>query len=183
MPVSDEQALIAELKAAEKALVGRRIAEVIYYGLFPEGSGAWDFGSWHCPVMGVELVLDDGASYSVVWDYSFGNFSLYLYASPMNAHLLLAGEGSCTRWAVQDHHRWKQLLIAPVIDSRLIWHTDLTDWGQTAPAALRLTFPAGDVWIIAAMQQQDDSWWIGADEVLVAFTHEKATQIGVRDPA
>ncbi|WIM99766.1 hypothetical protein ACTOB_003428 [Actinoplanes oblitus] len=179
--MSSEQALIAELKAAEKALVGRRIAEVVYYGLGP-GSGEWDFGSWHRPVMGVELVLDDGSSYSVVWDCGFGNCSLHLYASPMSEHLHLEGEGSGSRWTVQDHDRWKQLLTAPVIESRLIWHTDLTDWGQTAPAALRLGFPAGDVWIIAAMQSQNDSWWIGADEVIVAFTRDMVTQIGVQDP-
>ena len=179
--MSSEQALIAELKAAERALVGRRIAEVIYYGFSP-GSGEWDFGSWHCPVMGVELVLDDGASCSLVWDSGFGNFSLHLYASPMNEHLRVEGEGSCSRWIAQDHDRWKRLLAAPLIESRLIWHTDLTDRGQAAPAALRLTFPAGDVWIIAAMQSQNGSWWIGADEVIVAFTREMVTQIGLHDP-
>jgi hypothetical protein len=183
-PVSDDDTLIAELNVAEQALVGHRIVQAIYYGLSTDGSVAWDFDDWHCPVMGVELVLDDGASYSVVWDYSFGNFSLHLYASPMSAQLALEDEGgSCTRWTVQDHARWKQLLTAPVIDSQLIWHRDLTDWGQTAPAALRLTFPAGDVWLIAAMQQSDGSWWIGADEVLVAFTHEMAAEIGVDGPA
>jgi hypothetical protein len=179
--VSDEKALIAELKAAERALVGRRIAEVIYYGHFPEGSGGWDLGSWHCPVMGVELVLDDGASYSVVWEYVLGNFSLHLYASPMDEHLFLTDEGSPTRWAVQENDRWSRLLSAPVVDSRLIWHDSLTDWEKTAPAALRLTFSKGDVWIVAAMRHEDGSWWIGADEVLVAFTHEMAAQIGVHD--
>jgi hypothetical protein len=179
--VSDEQALIADLKAAEKAFVGRRIAAVTYYDVSAGSSGQWDFGSWHCPVMGVELVLDDGASYSVVWDCSFGNCSLHVYASPMKEHLLVDGDGSCTWWSAQDHDRWQHLLLAPIVDSRLIWHTDLTDWGRTAPAALRLTFPTGDVWFVVATHQPDDTWWIGADEVVVAFTHEKAMQIGVRD--
>lgn len=30
--------------------------------------------------------------------------------------------------------------------------------------------------------ENDGSWWLGADEVVVAFTREVAAGIGVRDP-
>ena len=183
MSIPDETHLIAELDAAAGALVGRRITGVAYYGLSAERSVAWDYDTWHRPVMGVELVIDDGTRYSAVWDTPFGHFSLQLSASPMSAHLALAAEGgNCTRWTVQDHRRWAPLLASPVVESRLIWSADLTDSGKTAPAALHLGFPSGSAWIIAAMEN-GDSWWLGADEVVVAFTRDMAARIGVRDPA
>jgi hypothetical protein len=172
--VSDEAHLVAELHAAAQALVGRRITRVTYYGLSSDAPVDWDYDTWHCPVMGVELVLDDGTPYSAVWDNAFGNFSLQLSASPMSAHLALSAEaGDCPRWTVHDHRRWAPLLASPVVESDLIWIPGLTDSGKTAPAALHLGFSAGDAWIIAAMES-DGSWWLGADEVVVAFTREMA---------
>jgi hypothetical protein len=181
--MSDEAHLIAELHSAAQALVGRRITSIAYYGLFSDASVDWDYDTWHCPVMGVELILDDGTRCSAVWDNSFGHFSLQLSASPMSAHLTLSAEGGgCPRWTVQDHPRWAPLLASPVVESRLIWSPDLTDFGKTAPAALHLGFSAGDAWIIAA-RENGDSWWLGANEVVVAFTRDMAAEIGVRDPA
>ncbi|MEV4640460.1 hypothetical protein AB0J80_24260 [Actinoplanes sp. NPDC049548] len=169
----------ADLDAVAGSLNGRRIERIAYYGLVSDSAEEWDFGTWHWPIMGVELVTDDGASYSAVWDSSLGNFSLHLSASPMWQHLLSPEEGgTCRRWLVQDHARWAALRAGPIVDSRLIWHPDLTDSGATAPAALRLTFAAGDAWIIAAMEQPG-GWWLGADEVVVAFTSDMATRIGL----
>ncbi|WP_212818221.1 hypothetical protein [Polymorphospora rubra] len=180
----DHRRLAVELDATARALVGRRITGVAYYGLYTDHPPAtWDFDTWHCPVMGVELLLDDGAAYSAVWDNPFGHFSLHLYAAPMTSQLTVYEQGgNGLRWTVHDHARWAPLLAGPVLDSRLIWHPHLTDFGHQAPAALHLTFPAGSVWIIAAMESTEETWWLGADEVVVAFTSDMAARTGVRGP-
>jgi len=50
-----------------------------------------------------------------------------------------------------------------------------------APLALRLDFPYGRVRIIAAMEHTEGRWWLGADEVIVAFTDDFAASIGYTD--
>jgi hypothetical protein len=170
-----------ELDATAETLAGRRITRVDYHGLSSSSPErvSWDFDTWHCPVMGAELLLDDGTPYSAVWDSVFGHFSLHLYAASMNEQLVTAQGEEPNRWSVHDHPRWARLLTDPVTDSRLLWQPDLTDTGATAPAALRLTFPQGSAWIIAATEQSDGSWWLGADEVVVSFTEDMTTRIGL----
>ncbi|MFI5930528.1 hypothetical protein [Actinoplanes sp. NPDC051494] len=155
-----------ELIAAADALTGRRITRVTYAGL----------GEQDSPLMGVELVLDDGLAYSLEWrSGQFGNFSLHLEAAPMRIC------DDYRVWAVQDEPRWAALRSGPVTASRLIWHPDLTDLGVRAPAALHLSFAAGEVWVVAAQQQGDGTWWLGADDVVVTFSRDDVVRMGV-DP-
>ncbi|MEV0272296.1 hypothetical protein AB0H43_26265 [Hamadaea sp. NPDC050747] len=167
-------------------LIGRRIREVVYYGLEIEDQvGAWDFGDWHMPVMGVELLLDDGSPYSAVWDCMFGYFGLELYASPMTDHVTVVQPkvGGSNQWPVTEHPRWAPLLADPVTKARLVWAEGFadrqgSDGPITAPLALRLDFPRGTVRIIAAMEHAKGRWWLGADEVIVAFSREFTSSIG-----
>jgi len=166
-------------------LIGRRIREVAYYGLEAEDPiRAWDFDDWHMPVMGVELRLD-GSPYSVVWGCTFGHFGLELYASPMTDHITVVQpeDGRSNRWPVTEHPRWAPLLADPVTKARLVWAAGFADRQRSdgpviAPLALRLDFPRGTVRIIAAMEHTEGRWWLGADEVIVAFTSEFASRIG-----
>jgi hypothetical protein len=167
-------------------LIGRRVRAVTYYGLGVDARAhGWDFDDWHLPVMGVELRLDDDTPYSAVWGSEFGHFGLELYASPMTDHIMLleAEDGGPNRWTVTEHRRWAPLMADPVAGARLVWVEGLADRQQAdgaviAPPALRLDFPSGTVRIIAAMEQREGRWWLGADEVIVAFTDDFTASIG-----
>jgi len=175
-----------EMDRTARMLAGRRISAVIYWGLGLHGQAhVWDFGDWHLPVMGVELRLDDGTSYSVVWGSEFGHFGLELYASPMTDHVAVldADDGGPNHWTVTGHPQWASLLGDPIVDARLVWAEGYADRHDAvepvvAPLALRVDFPDGRVRIIAAMERSEDHWWHGADEVVVAFTDEFAARIG-----
>ncbi|MEV6964853.1 hypothetical protein AB0M47_07015 [Hamadaea sp. NPDC051192] len=178
-----------EMDRIARRLARRRINAVTYWGLgsFSDPS-LWDISDWHLPVMGVELRLDDGAPVSAVWGSDFGHFGLELYASPMTDHVtaLDVDDGGPNHGTVTDHPRWAALLIDPIVDARLVWAEGYADrqgavGPVAAPLALRLNFPNGRIRIIAAMEHTDDRWWLGADEVIVAFTDEFAASIGYPD--
>jgi hypothetical protein len=175
-----------EMDRTAGMLIGRRIAAVTYYGLGLDGEARdWDFDDWHLPVMGVEFHLDDGTPYSAVWGTRFGHFGLELHASPMADHLtvLEPEDGGPSKWSVTENQRWASLVRDPVTDARLVWAEGYADrqWPDgpvLAPLALRLDFPSGIIRIIAAMEHTEHRWWLGADEVVVAFTDEFAASIG-----
>jgi hypothetical protein len=56
---------------------------VVYYLLTGGDDGLeveeWDFGPWHQPTMGVELLTDDGTRSSAVWGDSFDHYGLEVF--------------------------------------------------------------------------------------------------------
>jgi hypothetical protein len=156
---------------------GRRISQVRYYGLYllSETAADWDFGDWHHPLMGVELVLEPEDPYSVIWSSTFAQYDLGIFHSPMTRHHVGVGEPEGPPvHEVSRHPSWARLLAGPLLDVELLWLEHL-DRSVRAPVAARLEFSAGNAWLVAAQPMtpgHDANFWVGSDEVIVTFADE-----------
>jgi hypothetical protein len=75
----------ASCRTVAEELRGRRLAEVLYVGLWYEsGPPDWDFGDLHRPEVGVQLVTTDGEPYHAIWDFRVTNFDLTLAKGPIS---------------------------------------------------------------------------------------------------
>lgn len=177
---------VASLTTTVMALRGKRLTGVFYYGLPGDGAHDCDYGDWHHAVMGVEFYAGS-ERFSLVWANSFGEYGAELYEGPMSRHVFNIGEpGGATRWDMTDHDQWRMRLNDPVEDVAICWtradppSSQLTAW----PAAIRLCFPTGNVWLIAAMPQwpaMREVLWPG-DEIVVGFTENFARQLAIPAP-
>ncbi|MFH9353508.1 hypothetical protein [Kitasatospora sp. NPDC017646] len=174
-----------ELETTVQSLIGRRIDRVLYYDLPSYGASDvdWDFDEWHDVVMGAELTIDNGATYSASWDNSFSHYGTELVQASMGHYLLNIGEADGPRvWEVTDHPRWRVLLADPVADAKVVWDQDPRAENHRVPLAIHLAFPAGDVWLIAgrsATWPPDGTFHLGTDDLIVGFTWEFADHLGV----
>jgi len=174
-----------ELRAVVSGLRGQRLAEVVYYPLASGTDGReieqWDFGDWHTPTMGVELITDIGHRYSAIWiwDNTFTCYGLEVFQQPMTDFLTSLGApwGSVAVPA-SDHPRWARLINKPI-------HAD-TCWDSfdevRVSTAVRLGSGTTVVWIAAGRPADPESattFHLNTDDVMVVFTSEIATQAGI----
>jgi hypothetical protein len=179
-----------EYERTAAVLRGRRIRRVVYYPLTGGVDGFevedWDFGAWHQPTMGVELVTDDGACFAAVWGSSFDHYGLEVFREPMTAHLIGIGEpAGPAAIEVTDHPRWSSLI------GRKLTRIDIL-WGEgpagsiRVPHAIRLGARERAVWIAAGRPVDwppGEAYYLGTDDVMVAFTAECAAKMGLPAPA
>lgn len=166
-------------------LRGQRLADVVYYPLATGDDGRvaeqWDYGGWHTPTMGVELITDIGHRYSAIWIWhnTFTCYGLELFRQPMTDFLTSLGDpwGSVAV-SVSDHPRWTGL-IGKLIHADICWDSfDAT----RVPTAVRLGFGTTEVWIAAGRTADPESavmFHLCTDDVMVVFTSEIATQAGI----
>ncbi|MFC0550503.1 hypothetical protein ACFFHJ_06365 [Planotetraspora thailandica] len=167
-------------------LRGRRIQRVIYYPLMSGEDGCevedWDFGAWHQPTMGVELFTDDGTRFSAVWGSNFDHYGLEVFPEPMTAHLARVGEpGGSAQVDVTDHARWASLVGRKLTSVDIAWAEGPSNNVQ-APDAIRLCSRERAVWIAAgrpAAYPPGEAFHLGTDDVMVVFTAELATKVGI----
>jgi hypothetical protein len=173
--VTDTNADTEAHRAVVDSMRGRRVIQVSYYGLYlqSEDPTAWDFGEWHHPLMGVELILEPDEPYSIVWGSTFFKHDLEVFRDPMTKHHIGIGEPEGPPvHDVSGHHAWAPLLAEPLIDVQVIWLEDHPDQTARIPVAVRLHFPAGDAWLVAAVPLSPDpnpDFLVTGDEVIVAF--------------
>ncbi|MGK8552930.1 hypothetical protein [Nocardia gipuzkoensis] len=165
-------------------LRGQRLAEIVYYPLTIDDDGRlaeeWDFGDWHQPTMGVELITHIGYRYSAIWNNNFTEYGLEIFPKPM-IDFLLVGPGGSTAVPVSDHPRWAGLLGKKIIAADICWDHDPRGTIR-APSAIRLGFRRNTVWIAAGVSVDTGSatsFWLGTDDVMVVFTPEMSKQIGI----
>lgn len=168
------------LDEVTRSLTGQRISDLRYYalGVDRRDDALWDRGEWHALLEGVHFSLSDGSHHEAEWDMTFGHFSLELTPSLTTAHTASDGGGFAT-WSPVEHHRWARLVADPVSRATIVWRDDIVDPPGAAPAALRLDFPAGTAWIVAAKELSDDEFWVGANEVMVVFDADFAALLRV----
>ncbi|MFF4779285.1 hypothetical protein ACFY05_41360 [Microtetraspora fusca] len=167
-------------------LRGRRIERVIYYPLMGGEDGCevedWDFGPWHQPTMGVELLTGDGARFSAVWGSSFDHYGLELFPEPMTDHLLGIGEpGGSAQVDVTDHVRWSTLVGGKLTSVDIAW-AEGPKHGIRVPDAIRLCSRERAVWIAVgrpADYPPGAAYYLGTDDVMVVFTTEFAAKVGI----
>ena len=167
----------------------RRISRVRYCG-FQVDPTDWDFGTWHQPVMGVEIEFEGGGpTYSVLWGNTYGHFNIEVVAERMKAALRLPSEpydelddGRARVWDVTSHARWASLILEPLVHAKVIWQRDVTDVAGLAPVAVGLWFLDGPVWIAAAAPSDwppEERYGLGADEIMVIFSPTFAKKMGL----
>ncbi len=176
----------AEYESTVALLRGRCIQRVIYYPLMSGEDGCevedWDFGPWHQPTMGVELLTGDGARFSAVWGSSFEHYGLELFLQPITAHLVRIGEpGGSAEVDVTDHFRWSSLIDRKLTRADIVWSED-REGGIRLPVAIRLCSKERTVWIAAGRPVDwppGDVYHLGTDDVMVVFTPEFAAKAGI----
>ncbi|MFL6077977.1 MAG: hypothetical protein ACJ73S_31820 [Mycobacteriales bacterium] len=164
----------------------RRITGVVYHPLTGGAEGLdvedWDFGPWHQPTMGVELLTDDGARFSAVWGDSFDHYGLEVFPGPIGNHL--AGIGKPYGPAAVDvtrHPGWANLIHQPLTGLEIAW-TDGMEGKLELPVAIRLRSARGTVWIAAgrpAEPPSDDRYRLATNDVMVLFTADLAVATGL----
>ncbi|MEV6430878.1 hypothetical protein [Nocardia sp. NPDC051463] len=167
------------LEAVVATLRGQRLVEVVYYPLpiddaAPLAAG-WDFGDRHEPTMGVELITDLGHRYSAIWHNTFDEYGLEIFPKSMT-DFLVGGPGGSAAVPVSDHPHWAGL-IGREIAAEICWDHDPNGTARV-PSAIRLGF----VWIAAGCSVGTGSaasFWLGTDDVMVVFTPELASRIGI----
>jgi hypothetical protein len=175
------------------ALFGRRILTVVYWDVHNFGGQprSWDYGDWHHAVMGVEIVTDAGPA-SVIWTSRFYPYGVEVFPTPISDHIGSGPEGP-EGWTVTDHPYWRARTAGRVEKVSFFWERFTVGparrWsgeivGQAqeydVPVAMRLDFPPGPVWMVAAMPQdaENERAFVGGDEILLVFTPERMAKIG-----
>jgi hypothetical protein len=171
------------------SLRGRCVMEVSYFPLAWGGGGGdgdievedWDFGDWHLPTMGVELLVDDGTRYAAVWGHSFDYHGLEIYRGPMSGELGVVGQpGGAPKVPVTEHVAWSGILGAPLTGAEILWSKGA--YGRRLPVAVELSTQTSAVWLVAAVPATwpaDGHFNLGTDDVMVVFTHALAEAIGL----
>lgn len=175
------------LRAIVAGLRGQRLADVVYYPLATGGitMEEWDFGSWHEPTMGVELITDTGCRYSAIWNDSFELYGLEVFPGPMTEFLTHIGEpGGTVPVSVSDHPCWTGLIGNKIIAADICWD-DTAPEGVSLPLAVGLASRGSVVWIAVGRSADPGSamsFYLGTDEVMVVFTSDVAAEAGIPAP-
>ena len=171
---------------AIKGLRGTRIAGVTYYPLTCGEDGTeveeWDFGEWHQPTMGVELLTEDGTRYSAVWGHTFDYHGLEVFKEPMSSQLALIGQpGGSAQVDVTGHPSWAGFIGVPLVGAEIAWSEGAYE--NRLPVAVALGVADAMVWLVAGSPMQwppDGRFRLGTNDVMVVFSHVFADLIGLR---
>ncbi|WP_327149293.1 hypothetical protein [Nocardia sp. NBC_01329] len=172
------------LEAVVADLRGQRLADVVYYPLTTGDDGRcpgeWDFGDWHEPTMGVELLTGSGHRYSAIWNNTFTEYGLEIFPKPMT-DFLLVGPGGSVAVPVSDHPRWAGLIGENIVAAEICWDHDPSG-AVRVPSAIRLGLRETAVWIAAGRSSDPGSeagFYLGTDDIMVVFSQEMASQTGI----
>jgi hypothetical protein len=106
----------ADVDTLRSALIARMIVAVRYVEL-DYGVAAWDCGRFHSIGFGVELDLDDGATWSFIWQQEDANETLLSYAGRIMEEL--RPEIDVSTWDVGD--QWRETLPRAIEKVETIW--------------------------------------------------------------
>jgi hypothetical protein len=164
-------------------LRGQVIAEVRYFPLTDPGTGLpadWDFGVWHQPTMGVELVTETGQVFSARWaEYDEWGCGVDLFAGSVGEHLIPEARIPVD---VSAYRSWAALLGTPV-SADFLWN-DYGTGRAPCPEAIMLTAGTAAAWIIAAGWERQESRTciqLGTDDLLIIFDGKLARALGLYD--
>lgn len=174
-----------EYESTVASLSGMCLIGVTCYPLSCGNEGTevedWDFGGWHLPTMGVELRAESGTRYSAVWGQSFDYYGPEIVQAPMSSQLGLTGEpGGPPEVGVTGHPCWTGLIGVPLVGADIVWSEG--DYGLRMPVAVEFRAPSTTVWLVAGRPAQwppDGRFHLGTDDVMVVFTRELASAVGL----
>lgn len=178
-----QQRSAAENRHTAASLSGQVITGVRYFPLTIPGTelpAGWDFGVWHQPTMGVELVTGTGQVFSARWDdYDEWGCGVDLFAGSVSEHLIPEARVPVD---VSAHRSWAALLGTP-ISAGFLWN-DFGTGRAPCPEAIVLTAGTGAAWIIAAGWEREESRTciqLGTDDLLIIFDGDLARALGLYD--
>jgi hypothetical protein len=164
-------------------LSGQRITTVRYFLLsFDDGQPEeWDFGVWHQPTMGVELVTENGDTFSAIWNqYEEWGFGVDLFAEPVATHMV---EGAADSWVVVSGHAlWSRMTGFPV-EVGFVWN-DFGTGRPPCPEAVKIAAGGAVAWIIAAGWERQESRFeihLGLDDLMVVGNERFVEVLGLFD--
>jgi hypothetical protein len=135
--------------------------------------------------MGVELITDRGDRFSAVWGSSFDHYGLEVFPGPMTRHLVNIGKpGSSQLVDVTAHPRWAGLVGHRIVSADIAWE-EVPIGAVRLPVSLRIRSRQAAVWIAAgrpATWPPGETYHLGTDDVMVIFTREFATKVGIPVP-
>jgi hypothetical protein len=117
--LEDRAAIEAPLR---EAWVGRELVAVSYVEL-DYGEPGWDAGRFDSIDYGVELELDDGATWAVIWQQRGSNETLLAYPGTIGAEL--RPDAEVATWDVSD--RWHRHFPGPIARVETAWTKH--EWG------------------------------------------------------
>ncbi|MGW6441466.1 hypothetical protein [Lentzea sp. NPDC055074] len=187
-------------EAKLQGLQGRRLVAVDYWDIhnFSPEPARWDYGDWHHAVMGVGLLTDSGPV-TVTWTSTFHPYGVEVFHDRIEDHLVLGEDGpERVGPRIESGSPWDRYLGTPIRRTASHWErlelgpSRRTDGSVVAsarvvdvPTALRIDFPAGSVWFVAAIPQAPEMQrvFLPGDEIMVVFSREKMRDMGFEDAA
>ena len=174
----------AENERVASRLSGQCIVLVRYYLLWIteyQQPWEWDFGVWHQPTMGVELVTDANETFSAAWSqYDEWGFGVDLYHVPISMYLLPEAADS---WVdASEHPAWSPIVGRPIQVS-FIWN-DFGTGRPPCPEAVKIASDTAAAWIIAAGWERRESRLsiqLGMDDLMVIFDEKFTETLGLFD--
>jgi hypothetical protein len=179
--VPSEQRSAAANEHAAASLSGRVIKQVRYFPLADTGTRTpmeWDFGVWHQPTMGLEVVTGTGQVFSARWnEYDEWGFGVDLFAGPVSEHL---PEEAQVPVEVSGHRAWAAFLGVRVA-AGFLWN-DFGSGRAPCPEAVVLSAGGATAWIIAAGWDRREGRTcvqLGLDDLLVVFDGKLVRALGM----
>jgi hypothetical protein len=148
--------------------------------------------------MGAQLSTDQGPV-TLTWTAAYYPYGVEVFHDPITDHLVL-GEGGPQRVGPdQDHPEvWAPYLGSPIQGGT--FHGETLEIGPSRrsdgtivgaaytvdlPTALRVDFPAGAMWFVAAIPQFPHMHRVSipGDEIMVVFAPGRMREMGFNDPA
>jgi hypothetical protein len=184
------------VEATLHGMLGRAFLGVRYVELSYDGNPAWDAGTFHSIDFGVELQLDDGATWAVTWDQAGHNEGLMVYAGALASEL--RPDAEVATWDVTALWRdrfptgfsgvkcvWTRHAYGPAYTGPR-WETRVDDGGESDLCLVSVIL-AGDgpgqaVITLGESGEPDGSYGYRPDNVAVFFSSEEARRAGVLLP-
>jgi hypothetical protein len=115
-----------------------------------------------------------------VWGHSFDYYGLEIFWEPMSSHLGLIGQpGGSAQVIATGHPAWTGLLNTPLVGADIVWSEGPR---SRLPVAVRLRASTLVAWLVAGRPTHwppDGRLCLGTDDVMVIFTRELASMIGI----
>lgn len=180
-------------------LKGRSVSGVDYWDVhnFGPEPPEWDYGDWHHAVMGVQLTTDRGPV-TITWTDTFFPYGVEVFHEQIEESLILGDIGPQRIGPdAGGAGPWNRLFGSPIRGTGCEWERLTIGPGRRAdgtivsparvldvPVAVRLDFPAGPVWFVAAIPQAPAmaSVFIPGDEIMVVFSEAKMRNMGFTNP-
>lgn len=165
-----------EFERTLQQLVGRTIQAVAYYEIpYEDGQPMWnrESDSFDSLDFGLQLILDDGSTFSVTWGTEFTQYNVSIRRDALG---FVDGE-SARRWDVQPRWREHRLLDTPVTSARSVWVAADSREHAEYPQDVRLKFESGAVVVVSAFECRDGELNMGMmDNITVFFDEAEANR-------